>query len=70
MISKKFINAVKLSTWKSYQIAHKAGIHPSTLSRILCGIELVEENDERVLKIASVLKLDPSECFENRRMEK
>ena len=67
MISRKFIEVVKLSTLKSYQIAQKAGIHPSTLSRIVCGIEKVEENDERVLKVASVLKLRPEECFENRR---
>jgi hypothetical protein len=65
MISKELIRMVKLSNLKSYQIAHKAGRHPSTLSRILCGIERVKDNDERVLKVGRVLGLPPENCFES-----
>jgi hypothetical protein len=64
VISKKLIESVKLSSLKSYEIAHKAEIHPSTLSKILNGIENVRDADPRVLRIGSVLGLRPGECFE------
>ena len=64
MISKELKAAVKLSNLKSYQIAQTAGLHPSTLSKIICGIEQVKENDDRVLRIGAVLGLPASHCFE------
>ena len=65
MLSRKFIAAVKLSPMREYQIAHLAGLHPSTLSKIINGIERVIPNDQRVLKVAKVLGLAPEECFEH-----
>jgi transcriptional regulator with XRE-family HTH domain len=64
MVSRKLIEAVKLSDLKGYEIAHQAEIHPSTLSRILNGIEDVKPGDPRVLRIAKVLGLKLDECFE------
>ncbi len=64
MVSRKLIETVKLSDSKAYEIAHKAEIHPSTLSKILNGIEDVRKGDPRVLRIAKVLSLRPDECFE------
>ena len=64
MVSRKLIEAVKLSNMKSYEIAHQAEMHPSTLSRILNGIEDVKVGDPRVLRIAQVLGLKHEECFE------
>jgi hypothetical protein len=64
MVSRKLIEAVKLSSMKSYEIAHQAEMHPSTLSRILNGIEDVKVGDPRVLRIAQVLGFKPEECFE------
>lgn len=55
MVSKELQAAVKLSDMKSYEIAHAANLHPSTLSRIVCGIEKVKNGDRRVLKVAAVL---------------
>ena len=63
MITKKLRDAVKLSEKKSYEIAHKAGLHPSTLSRIICGIERVKSGDLRVIQIGRVLGLSEKECF-------
>jgi len=37
MISSKFKAAVKLAPKRAYQIAHEAGITPSTLSKIMCA---------------------------------
>ena len=64
MINQKLRNAVKLSDNKSYEIAHKAGLHPSTLSRIICGIEKVKPGDPRVIAIGRVLGFSENECFE------
>lgn len=62
-VSQKFRNAVKLAPLRAYEIAHKAGLHPTTLSRIVCGIERVKPNDPRVLRIARVLGISPEKCF-------
>jgi hypothetical protein len=64
MISEKLIRAVKLSDLRSYQIAHAAGIHPSTLSRIVCGIDKVKKGDPRVLAIARTLGISENDCFQ------
>lgn len=63
MLSEKFITAVKTSPEKMYKIAHKANLHPSTLSKIMCGIEKVRRNDLRVIAVGRVLGLNPEECF-------
>ncbi len=63
-ISKKFINTVKLSPKRAYQIAKEAGIHESTLSHIINNIRDVQDSDSRVLSVGKVLGLTPKECFE------
>ena len=64
MISIKLIHAVKLSETKNYRIAHKAGLHPSTLSSLLNGIEKVKPNDKRVIAVGRVLGISAGECFQ------
>lgn len=63
-ISKKLQVAAKLSDLKGYQIAHLAGLHPSTLSRLLCGIDHVKHGDPRVIAVGRILGIPPEECFE------
>lgn len=63
-VSKAFIAAVKLSDQRSYKLAMIAGLNPSTLSKIICGIERVKPNDPRVLAVGRILGLKPDECFE------
>lgn len=65
MISKTFRAAVKLSELKQYEIARKAGIHHTVLSRIVCGIDEIKKDDPRVLRIAAIVGLEPAACFEN-----
>jgi len=65
MISKRLIAAVKLNNRRAYEIAHDAGIHPSTLSRIICGIEKVKDEDRRVIAVGKILGLSEAECFES-----
>ena len=63
VISRRLKEIVKCSDLRAYEIAHRANLHPSTLSRILNGIEDVMPGDPRVLRIAKVLGLSPEECF-------
>jgi hypothetical protein len=64
MLSQKLIHAVKLSERKAYRIAHEAGLHPSTLSSLLNGIEKAKRNDKRVIAVGRVLGISADECFQ------
>lgn len=66
VLSRRFIERVKLGRTPGYQIAHRAGIHPSTLSKLIHGAEHIKPDDYRVLAVARVLGLKPEECFDNR----
>jgi len=66
MVSQKFVEAVKLAPKRAYRIAQEAGLHPTTLSKIMNGIEKAHSNDPRILAVARVLGLDPKECFEEK----
>lgn len=63
MISKKLRDAIKLNA-PAYRIANEAGLHHSTLSRLLCGIDKVKPNDPRIVAVGKVLGLSAEECFE------
>lgn len=64
MVSQKLKVAIKLAGEPSYKIAHKAGINPTTLSKLVCGIVKVKPGDPRVLMVGEVLGIKPEECFE------
>ena len=64
VLSKKFIFALKEYPGRNYQVAQKAGIHFSTLSRLKNGIERTYWGDRRILKVGRVLGLAPDDCFE------
>ena len=64
MISKKLRVAILLNPRRAYQIAHEAGLHPSTLSKLMNGIERVKQNDPRIFKIAEIVGVPTDECFE------
>jgi hypothetical protein len=62
-LSEKLRAAIKLSDRRAYLIAHQAGIHPATLSKLLNGIEVPKPEDPRVLAVARVLGISPHEAF-------
>jgi transcriptional regulator with XRE-family HTH domain len=66
MISQKLKETIKLSEMRAYEIAHLAEMHPTTLSRILNGIEKIEPGDPRVIRLAKVLGLRINECFQEK----
>lgn len=62
-ISNRLRNEIKLNA-PAYRIALKAGIHHSTLSKLMCGIEIIKPNDQRVIAVGKVLGVPAEECFE------
>jgi len=63
-ISQRLRNEAKLSDTRHYELVHEAGLHPSTFSRILNGIEKIKEEDPRVISIGKVLGISPEDCFQ------
>ena len=64
MISEKLRTTIKLGKEPAYKIAHKAGIDPSTLSKLICGIVKVKPGDPRVIKVGKVLGIPAEDCFQ------
>lgn len=67
MVSETLKIAVKLSPDKSYEIAHKAGILPCTLSKIVNEIDRIKFGDPRVIAVGRVLGIPAEECFQEDR---
>jgi hypothetical protein len=63
-VSRELIAKLKLGETQQYAVALKAGIHPTTLSRLIHGAEPLRPNDGRVLAVGKVLGLNPEDCFE------
>ena len=49
---------------KQYEIARRAGLHPSVLSAIVHAAIPVRRGDRRVLRLAEVLGVSEADCFE------
>ena len=63
LVSRALIERIKLSSTPAYRLAHRAGCHPSTLSKLLHGAERVRESDPRIIAVGRELGLSPDECF-------
>ena len=63
-VSFKFISAVKLDKRRAYEIAWEAGVNPTTLSKLINGIERPRKKDHRILAVGKVLGLNADECFQ------
>ncbi len=64
IVSNKLKAALKLGSEPAYKIAHQAKIDPCTLSKLICGIVKVKENDQRLIAVGQVLGISPQECFQ------
>ncbi len=63
-ISREFKARLKLADQPAYKIANQAGVNPTTLSKLVNGIEPVKPQDERIGRVAAVLGMAASEAFE------
>jgi transcriptional regulator with XRE-family HTH domain len=55
---------LKLNNIPAYRIAQFAGMDPSTLSKLICGISRIKPNDPRVIKVGKVLGIPAEDCFQ------
>jgi transcriptional regulator with XRE-family HTH domain len=63
-ISQEFKSRLKLCDKPAYKIANEAGVNPTTLSKLINGIEPVKPNDERINRVAAILGISPDKAFE------
>ena len=63
VVSQKLIAAIKLNPSPAYKIAWEAGVNPTTLSKLIHGIEKPKLNDPRIVKVGKVLGIPAEECF-------
>ncbi|MCX5884616.1 MAG: helix-turn-helix transcriptional regulator [Proteobacteria bacterium] len=64
MISEKLRAAIRDSGLRHYQIAGFCGLHFTTFSRLINGIEGGQPGDRRVIAIGRFLGVPAEECFE------
>jgi len=69
MISQKLKIAIKLGPEPAYRVAQKAGIDPTTLSKLMCGIADVKRGDPRIIAVARIVGLSEDDCFEDEQGE-
>ena len=50
MVSRQFVEAVKIAPKRAYKIAQEAGLHPTTLSKLLNGIERAKPDDPFLIR--------------------
>ena len=65
MVSQKLRAAIKLGPVPAYKVAQEAGLDPSTLSKLLCGIVRVKSGDPRITAVAKVVGVPENECFDD-----
>jgi len=63
-ISQKLVATVRLSQLRQYKIATRANLTSSALSRLLCGIDKIKDNDPRIIRVGQVLGIPPQDCFD------
>jgi lambda repressor-like predicted transcriptional regulator len=63
-VSKKLIEAIKLSSTPAYKIAWSAGVNPTTLSKLINAIEKPKPEDQRIINVGKILGIPPEECFQ------
>ena len=63
MLSDRLRTAVRLSSERQYRLAHRIGVHPSTLSQWLIGFAEPKAGDARVIALGRLVGVPESECF-------
>lgn len=62
-ISNELLRAIRENPLPRFQLAALAGLHPSTLYRLLHGCTAIKDGDARVLAIARILGVDKRKAF-------
>ncbi len=59
VMSRKLWEAIKLADEPAYRIARKAEISPTTLSKMMHGIDQIKDEDPRVIAVGKVMPTSP-----------
>ena len=62
-ISPKLVGALRMKHKQMYRLAFRVGMHPTTLSKILNGIQHVRPGDKRLVRLGRLLGITPEELF-------
>ncbi|MBI3616535.1 MAG: helix-turn-helix transcriptional regulator [Candidatus Omnitrophica bacterium] len=62
-LSPKFVEALRMKHGQMYRLAFRAGLHPTTLSKVLNGAQEVQPKDKRLVRLGHLLGLSPEELF-------
>jgi hypothetical protein len=62
--SRRLLEALKLHNEPAYKLAWRCGLHPSSLSKLVHGAQLLQPNDARIIAVGRELGLAPGDCFE------
>ena len=63
-VSQQFLIRLKLNDLPAYKIAQRAGVNPTTLSKLINGIDRVRPKDPRIVAVGEIIGLGESECFD------
>lgn len=64
-ISRDFKIAIKMADQPAWKLASMASVNPNVLSKIITGAIKVKKGDSRVIRIAHLLGLPESQCFDD-----
>ena len=63
-LSRTFLVALKLSPDPAYRVAMRAGVNPTTLSKLIIGAQALHPGDHRIVAVGRQLGLPPESCFD------
>lgn len=64
ILSKQFIERLKLWPEPQYKVAIQAQVHPSLLSKWVIGAQPVKVGDNRIIRVGKILGLKSDEIFD------
>jgi hypothetical protein len=63
VVSDQLRIAAKLNRRPFYELAKESGINPGSGYKIIRGIDSVQENDPRIIRLGELLGVPASKCF-------
>lgn len=64
MLTRVFIERLKLWHEPQYKVAIQAEVHPGLLSKWVIGAQQAKNGDPRLIRIGQILGLKPEEVFD------
>jgi hypothetical protein len=62
-VSRAFLSKLKLHPEPAYRVAMRAGVNPTTLSKLITGAQALHAGDERIVAVGRQIGLQADRCF-------